>query len=87
MILMAVKACSDATSSAPNPAPAMNRMTTMPSSSPAMVTVVRRTPCVRPWLMHRMAPDPGEMAITQAARKKASQTCSVMMVPRDVMRW
>jgi hypothetical protein len=34
-----------------------------------------------------MAPDPGEMAITQAARKKASQTCSVMMVPRDVMRW
>ncbi|GCB06142.1 hypothetical protein PSUB009319_37730 [Ralstonia sp. SET104] len=35
--------------------------------------------------MHKMAPDPGEMAITQAARKNASQTCNVMMVPRDLV--
>ncbi|MCY1225064.1 hypothetical protein D3C81_2127780 [compost metagenome] len=64
-----MKACSEASSSAPSPPPATSSTITNPVCRPKIVVVVLRRPYDRPWLIDSTAPDPGDTAITQHAAK------------------
>jgi hypothetical protein len=80
MILTRLNATSEASKIEPTPAPAITKISSSPVCRPAMVGLVCRTPYDKPCDIDSTAPEPGETAMMQAAKKKVIQVAKVMSV-------
>src|SRR5471032_1901294 len=72
-------ATSDAISSEPTPAPAMKKISSSPACRPKMVALALRTPYDSPCDIDSTAPEPGEMAMMQAATTNVIHVVKLML--------
>src|SRR5471030_732300 len=72
-------ATSDAISSEPTPAPAMKKISSSPACRPKMVALALRTPYDNPCDIDSTAPEPGEMAMMQAATTNVIHVVKLML--------
>src|SRR5476649_2863069 len=80
-------ATSDAISSEPTPAPAMQKISSNPACRPKMVALALRTPYDSPCDIDSTAPEPGETAMMQAATTKVIHVVKLMLALHAKKLW